>query len=268
MATMVRLEDGVKVACIRRSEALVLDHHVRGYLAHGIQVQPGDVVFDVGANIGLFGVRAVSIPDVQVFAFEPIPTIFSVLQNNAQLHGDGRLKPMPFGVSNEPGRLTFTYFPNSPALSTAHMEDWDKGDFEEAVRGQIGVSGQVMWYAKLVPGFLSSMIAKYLRRGSQTVDCELRTVSQVMRDENLSGIDLLKVDCEGAELDVLRGIETEHWPHIKRVVAEVHDLDGRLEQMMSLLQSHGFDQIHQEKEEGFEDTPLVNIYASRGGAPS
>ncbi|HAN31765.1 MAG TPA: methyltransferase [Myxococcales bacterium] len=263
MGTIVRLEDGLKVACLRRSEARVLDHHVRGYLDHGIQIRRGDVVFDIGANIGLFAVRAVSVPEVRVFAFEPIPTIFKVLQTNAQMHGGGRLKPMPFGISKESGQLTFTYFPNSPALSSAHMEDWDKGNFEEAVRGQIEVSGDVMWYARLVPSFLSSLIARYLKRGSQQVNCELQTVSEVMRQESLSHIDLLKIDCEGAELDVLLGIDDDHWPHIGRVVAEVHDLDGRLDDIIEILGRHGFSNIHQEKEEGFEQTPLVNIYASR-----
>ncbi len=259
----VRLDDGLEVFCLRKAEARVLDHHVRGYLANGIAVHEGDVVFDVGANIGLFAVRAAAVAGVQVFAFEPIPAICAVLQANATRHGDGRITALPYGVSDAPGRLQFSYFPNSPALSTAHPEDWRDGDFEQAVKGNIAASGEVMWFAKWVPGFLSGFIARHLQRGRQEVDCELRTVSQVMREHGLERVDLLKVDCEGAELAVLEGIDDAHWPTIGRVVAEVHDLDGRLDAVRALLRRHGLTELVEEKEAGFEGTRLVNVYASR-----
>jgi len=84
-----------------------------------------------------------------------------------------------------------------------------------------------------------------------------------MVDNNIPRIDLLKVDCEGAELAVLKGIKPEHWPLIGKVVAEVHDVEGRLETVTALLKSHGFNNIHQEKEKGFEKTQLTNIFATR-----
>jgi hypothetical protein len=43
----------------------------------------------------------------------------------------------------------------------------------------------------------------------------------------------------------------------------VHDVDGRLRAIRSLLDAHGFSRIVIDKEQGFEDTPVVNVYAMR-----
>ena len=264
--TTATLADGTEVFCLDRSEALVLDRHVHGYLEHGIEIRDGDVVLDVGANIGLFGIRAVQrFPAARVLAFEPVPDIYRVLAQNADRFGAGRMVTLPLGVADAPGRTRFTYFPNSPALSTSHPELWDRdgASLARAVKGNIKAARKALWYARFVPGFLSGWIAKRLKHGARTVECDLVTISQVIEQHDLPRIDLLKVDCEGGELSVLQGIEDAHWPRIRQVVVEVHDLDGRLEQVKNLLSRHGLCRIVAMKEEGFEDTPLINVYASR-----
>ena len=44
--------------------------------------------------------------------------------------------------------------------------------------------------------------------------CAMTTVSALMAEHKLERIDLLKIDVEGAELDVLRGICPGDWPRI------------------------------------------------------
>jgi FkbM family methyltransferase len=260
------LEDGTTVHCLVKTEALVLDHHVQGYLEHGVDIGDGDVVFDIGANIGLFGVRAVQRhPGVRVFAFEPVPDIFEVLHKNSQSFGGGRLVPLPFGASDAAATIQIQYYPNSPALSTGHPEFWDErpGMLAEAVRGNTKNAPDSLWYARFVPGFMSSFIARRLRKKARAVDCELRTLSSVIDEHQLERVDVIKIDCEGAELAALRGIEARHWPLVGKVVAEVHDVDGRLDTVRTLLMENGLTDVFTEKEKGFEQTPLVNIYAKR-----
>ena len=262
------LNDGMAVHCLVRSEALVLDHHVRGYFNHGIDVRDGDIVFDVGANIGVFALRALERgPSVRVFAFEPIPDIYAVLARNCARHGEGRMAALPYGVSSKPGRACFDYYPNSPALSTAHPDLWDTDPdlLARAVRGSARNAPPELWQARFVSGFLSRVIARRLRRGARHVDCELRTLSQIIRDRRVPRVDLLKIDCEGAELDALMGIDEEHWPLIGKVIVEVHDLDGRVTQVKRLLREHGFRHVVVDREPGFEDTPLYNLHATRNG---
>jgi FkbM family methyltransferase len=260
------LADGTTVHCLRRAEARVLDHHVQGYLEHGIDVSDGDVVFDVGANIGLLGVRACQRhPGVKVYAFEPVPPIFEACRRNAEQHGGGRFRVFNVGLSSAAGEARFTWYPNAPALSTARPEDWE-GDphaWREAVRGQLKAMPEEMWWARLVPGVMLPAVAWFLRRGAVDVVCPLRTLSSVVEDENIDRIDLLKIDCEGFELDVLEGIRDEHWPRVQKVVVEVHDHDGRADTVAALLRKHGLSRIVREKEDAFAATALINLYASR-----
>ena len=53
------------------------------------------------------------------------------------------------------------------------------------------------------------------------VPCAVRTVSQIIRQHALDRLDLRKVDVEAAELDVLQGIERQHWPRIRQLAVQI-----------------------------------------------
>jgi len=63
-------------------------------------------------------------------------------------------------------------------------------------------------------------------------------------------------------LDVLAGIRMEHWPKIRQVVIEVHDIAGRLKQITSMLREHGFE-LTVWQETALKNTGLYAIYALR-----
>jgi FkbM family methyltransferase len=261
-----RLTDGTEIYCLRKPEAKMLDHHVEGYLQHGITISDNDVIFDVGANIGVFGVRALRrAKNVSVYCFEPIPDIAEILSKNAQLHGHGRLKVLEYGVSDSEGTATFTYFPNTPALSTLHPEQWDNdpGAFTRAVKGTMKNPPDGMKWMRLIPPFMAGTIAHFLVKGKKQVNCKLVPLSDVISKEKVNKIDLLKIDCEGAEWSVLQGIKDEHWPMIGSMVIEVHDKEGRLDKVKELLTSKGFNFLHAEREKGLEDTAMYNLFARR-----
>lgn len=242
----------------------MLDHHVEGYLKHGIQILDGDVVFDVGANVGVFAVRVMQkASNVKVFCFEPIPEIAAALTANANLHGKGNMVVIQEGVSSQLGEATFTYFPNTPALSTAHPEQWDEnpGAFKDAVKSTMKNPPDSMRWMRWIPTVFSGVIAHFLIRGRRTVNCKLTTIEEVMKQHQLDRIDLLKVDCEGAEWDTLLGIGSENWFKIKSMVIEVHDENGRLENVKNLLLDKGFSRQVVEQEEGLENSKMYNLFA-------
>jgi FkbM family methyltransferase len=260
------LPDGTKVYCLLRTEAKVLDSHVNGYLAHGIEIREGDTIFDVGANIGLFGIRAMQrTKSARVFAFEPVPAIYEVLRMNAELFGKVRFLALPFGLASAPGKALFRYYPNSPALSTSHPEIWDENpeSLAHAVAGSMKNAPPELWWARLLPRAAIPLIAKRLRKGSQTFECSLKTISGVIEEFRIEEIHLLKIDCEGAEWEVLNGIRADDWPKIAKIVVEVHDTAGRLEDVKRLLSRQGFRNLATEKEASLENTALINLYATR-----
>ena len=79
--------------------------------------------------------------------------------------------------------------------------------------------------------------------GLERVASKATTLSRVMGTDGLDRIDALKVDVEGAELDVLEGISYAHWGCVRQVALEGHDQDGRLDRVKALLSRHGFDRI-------------------------
>lgn len=261
-----KLEDGTELYSIRSSEAIVLDSHIEGYFNHGVTIKDGDIIFDVGANIGIFGLRACQLyPHIEVYAFEPIPDIYEVLKANANKYGKGRFHALPFGVSEEEGMATFTYYPNSPALSTAHSDLWNEDPemFVNAVKGSLNDAPKGYRWVRFLPRFAVRMLAKYLRSGAKQFECQLKPISQTIAQYEVPRIDLLKIDCEGAEILALKSIAAEDWSKIRQVVVEVHDSEGRLDFVRNLFKEKGFSKITTDREKALEKTFLYNVYAVR-----
>jgi hypothetical protein len=109
-------DDGLTVAALAGSEAEVAfccqeifaPRGQGGYLKHGVTVREGDVVVDVGANIGLFALYLDEVvmeePDqVTVVAVEPAPRTFAALEYKLRRHGV-RHRARQVAVGEAPGR--------------------------------------------------------------------------------------------------------------------------------------------------------------------
>jgi amino acid adenylation domain-containing protein/FkbM family methyltransferase len=253
-----RLPDGLTVAHLNRSETEFVHREIfvdGAYSGHGLTLPPGAVVFDVGANIGLFSLWAHrQAPGVRLVAFEPIPAVADVLEANAALHGlDASIHRA--GLSDVAETVEMTWYPHASVLSGRHAGTAD----EEAV-----VRSYLLGSEDLSAAQVEEILAERLR--SQVVEAPLLRLSDVLRTEGVERIDLLKVDVEKAELEVLRGLDDDDWPKVRQVVAEVHDVDGRLAAVAELLESHGF-RVATEQDPTLAGTRLWNLYAVRPGRP-
>ncbi|CAM9552545.1 unnamed protein product [Scytosiphon promiscuus] len=222
----------------------------RTYARMGILVQDGDTVWDVGANVGIASIffeLETDTPDsLDVYAFEPLPLNAKALKRNLSTHcPKAVVLEYALGAQHADGVLA-TFYPRMPGNSTlrplekAYPQRRDGCPAEEMSSSGLNLS--------------ASGPAETFFDDAQQVACNVRTVSWAMATLGVHKIDLLKVDVEGAELDVLLGIDDQDWPKIKQVVAEVHPVRDRVARACKLLRDQGF---HVSKQAlGLDGTPV------------
>ncbi|HEX7314775.1 MAG TPA: amino acid adenylation domain-containing protein [Pyrinomonadaceae bacterium] len=209
----------------------------RAYLRGGVTLRDGDCVFDVGANVGLFTLFAArACQDITLYAFEPMPETFETLRLNALLYGlDAKL--FQVGLSDAEGETEFTFYPNFTTMSGRYADAASEREVVKSImRGdaEAGLRGAT----QLEEAELDEVLLGRLK--SERVTCRLRTLSEVIRENGVERIDLLKVDAEKCEQEVLDGIDEADWLKIRQCVVEVHDTDGRLARIELMFERRGF----------------------------
>ncbi|MFN8546792.1 MAG: FkbM family methyltransferase [Candidatus Eisenbacteria bacterium] len=230
------------------------------YLRHGITIEDGDTVLDVGGNIGLFSLFArQSARDVRLFVFEPNPHVAPITRANLSAYApDARL--FAFGLAEADRDARFTFFPGFSLLSGLYA---DAATEREVVRSflenqaRAGVEGAAGLAAA------GSQFLEERFRGEE-VPVRLRTLSSVLREEGIDRVHLLKVNVEKAELDVLRGIEERDWARIDQAVVEVDVAENR-EPILALFRAHDTE-VHVEQDPLLARTELCYVYAVRRGS--
>ena len=155
-----------------------------------VPLQPR-VIFDIGANIGITTLYYATVyPQAHIYCFEPLPENVELLRfNTAALIN--RVTVVPKGLGQRNG--TFLFHPsNDPA-------NLGGGSYHMAGNGP--------------------------NRG---IHLPVTTVDAVCQKFGIGQIDLFKIDAEGAELDILKGIPQPLLDGASALVGELHgvgDLD-------------------------------------------
>lgn len=157
-------------------------------------VQRGDVLYDVGANVGAYSLIAASL-GAEVYSFEPVVTNLDSLVKNLRLnHLESRVVPMPIALADGRGVLRF-------------RSDREGMSGTNARRDPIGQPALVMPMDQLFPIFavphptllkvdVEGMELDVLR-GAETcvmnvrsaiVECTARTMTEVERWMNERGL--------------------------------------------------------------------------------
>jgi phthiocerol/phenolphthiocerol synthesis type-I polyketide synthase E len=257
------LPNGLTILCFNQQEVGHFYEDIfvdRVYVSHGINLSAGDVVFDVGANVGLFSLFAhQQAPGIRIHAFEPAPPLFKLLKSNLERHGVAATVYND-ALSSTLGSADLTFYPKSTGMSSLYADlEEEKAILATVLENQVRRGER-----ELEP--LLAHAGDYLaeRFQAEHFTCRLRTLSEVLAESGVERIDLLKIDVQKAELDVMLGISDEDWPRIRQVVVEVHDVDGRLARLRAMLQDRGF-HVESGQEALYAGSPIYLLYGRRPG---
>jgi FkbM family methyltransferase len=260
------------------------------YFELGAFVAPGDTVVDVGANVGAFSLRVAERCEgnVRLLCFEPSPDTCTALRANFADHPmlaktQHAIHPVGLTSRDHAGKeLSFYNFRRYPTNSTFDLAS-KRREFEiffedrgqrayDKLRTTLPTLGRairavVSWLPKGSVGWWG---ARQIM-GLEEVKARLETLDDVVARDGLTRIDLLKIDVEGPELDVLRGIGADTWPLVKQVVMETHDRDGRLAEIESILRANGLVDIRSIRQttidNGLESILLLASRRLAAGSP-
>ncbi|MDR1207705.1 MAG: FkbM family methyltransferase [Rickettsiales bacterium] len=171
-------------------------------------IQPGDIIFDCGANQGKF-VEACRHMNAEVYAFEPVPRIYSFLTN--RFFNDPHVLPfnVAVGVHDE--------------VRDFFIKDHDYFDDSGNMAGLFG--NQSAGYQVKVIDLCDFIRREIIYKGKR--------------------IRILKLDVEGAELEIIKKLlRYEIYKHCDAILCEVHYPDEIKEELRHMAKSYGADNIY------------------------
>jgi len=174
------------------------------YTRYGTNIESDWIIVDIGAAIGEFTVYAAQrAPAGEVYAYEPNPQSFALLQENIMLNKLSNVQAFCVGVWDQHGTMQLDLVNAEPLQGKTVFQQSDAANIAE------------------IP---------------------VITFDQLVQDSVDFIIDLLKLDCEGAEYAILMGASAESLARVQRIVMEYHDLDAEHEHshLVHLLEGNGF----------------------------
>jgi amino acid adenylation domain-containing protein/FkbM family methyltransferase len=271
LSNKYELPNGMVIIHVNKGETDFMYKEIfeeRAYAKHGIMLNEGSCIFDVGSNIGLFTLFAgLECRNAVIYAFEPIPPVFDVLRMNAELYGLN-IKLFNCGLSDAPKHEVITYYPKISVVSGLYADDREQQEVIKSFlfnQERSGSGETPLSNGKLLDEMLEERLT------SERITCQFKTISDVIRENNVERIDLLKIDVEKSELDVLAGIQENDWRKIRQCVVEVHDINGRLEHITLLFKNQGYN-VTIQQDALLKGAGMYNVYAIRspesGSLPS
>ena len=270
MKTLI-LPNGEEIYYIDKLSALDIYEEIfieNDYLQFGINVNDDDVIFDVGANIGLFSRFIVTqAKDLRIFAFEPVSIIYKVLEANLR-NIPANVKTFNIGLAENNRKTQIHYYPKVSADSAIRPFDWDL-KINQFIQNYNEIFVELMPIARIVPKFLRKFVVKaWLKKyyKSELIDCTLHTLSDIMLENNIEHIDLLKIDAENYEQNVLEGINEDDWNKIRQISMEVHthikDGENLLNEIVEMLKEKSF-QVNVDFDSRFGMMGVFMLYAKK-----
>ena len=183
----------------------------RLYERYGFPIEPGWSIVDIGAAIGEFSVLAAkAAPGTTVIACEPFPGSVDLLRANLALNLLDNVTVIPKAIAAESGTVLLDLRGEEPLKFVSALH---RGGADELIVpvGSIAIPA--------IP------------------------LAEVLASTPAGHIDLLKLDCEGAEYEILMQAPSEVLAQVDRIVLEYHDATTRYAhpELERFLDAAGYD---------------------------
>jgi FkbM family methyltransferase len=187
-------------------------------------IKTGSSVIDVGGNIGGFSIASAMAGAGEVHVFEPLPENFAMLQENIRLNGlEKVVRPILAAVADQPGVAVFNYKEGEAGAGT----------------------------------FFPSVHSAWKKEGGEPIrriDVRCTTLRAFFEQRPGVACDLLKLDCEGGELQIISSLGKDA-DKVRSIVFEFHS-DNNLDRILDMLREYGFSRFQSKR-------PYQVVFATR-----
>lgn len=197
------LPDGNRITC-RVPDLIVVSDVYMINVYEALEPSEGSLIFDIGANIGLFSIKiATQKKTATVIALEPDPENFQMLKRNLELNGIKTVIPINMALGERSGKLEFFISATNNAASSIYRHD----------DTMTGVEVE-----------------------ANTFDYLLRILGIEQPNKEM----FIKMDVEGAELQILKGAKNLALVENIKVIMETHPVLVSQKMVEKCLQSYNF----------------------------
>jgi FkbM family methyltransferase len=195
-------KQGYKFFCrINRDDFLFMTNHENEIMEY-FNPNEGDTVVDVGAHIGLYSLIAAKRvgPSGKVIAIEPDPENFKILKKNILLNQLSNVEALECAVYSTRGKLR---------LFLPELEQ-----------------GRTIF---------NTVMQDRARTSTNFLEVEANTLDNILESINITEVNWIKIDVEGAELEVLKGaVNTLSSNKNIALVVEIHGIEIYMEMIKYL----------------------------------
>lgn len=211
--TIYRLRKGINLKAQNNS----IDKHViydiyieKFYNPSGFEIQPNDIIIDIGAHKGYFSIYAgMSNKGISIYSYEPNPVNFNILKENIELNHEALSE-------------------NSSSINIFNCAIFK---YKNKKRLYICENNTGM----------HSLYREYA--GDKFIDVNCKTLEDIITENNLAKVDFLKLDCEGCEYEILINASIEALRKIRKIVLEYHSIKSlkyTFKELIDFLDISGF----------------------------
>lgn len=205
-------EIGLQWDARKGGEKVARHYSTVGFFHDRVTEIPNPVVVDAGASIGNYSIAAALHPGAKVFAFEPNPKVIPLLEKQIELNNlKDRITVLPYGLWHREGTKTLLAHPKLQRSGSATFGDHPHRNEWDKIMVRVR---KLDSFAELWP----------------------------------NGVDIIKLDVEGAEQYVLRGgrrVIKKHKPALFMEHVNTHLFGYTRKDLINILISWGYKNFDQ-----------------------